>query len=123
MGWYEEYMSNTYITKLESVIKGIKEKDKLIDFLQEENKKLKNEHYEDNELKRLQDKIDQLQSNCSRGFPITENEQKVINKLREEHKKKCPCCSFKYVFEAFPVVEFGYLKCTVCGEELKFMER
>ena len=44
MGWYEEYMSNTYITNLESVIKGIKEKDKLIDFLQEENKKLENEH-------------------------------------------------------------------------------
>lgn len=60
MGWYEEYMSNTYITNLESVIKGIKEKDKLIDFLQEENKKLENEHYKDNELKKLQYKIDQL---------------------------------------------------------------
>lgn len=39
MGWYEEYMSNTYITNLESVIKGIKEKDKLIDFYK---KRIKN---------------------------------------------------------------------------------
>lgn len=123
MGWYEEYMSNTYITNLESVIKGIKEKDKLIDFLQEENKKLKNEHYEDNELKRLQDKIDQLQGDCNRGFPISYNEQEVIDELREKHKKVCPHCSFKYIFEPYSIVEFGYLKCNVCGEEIKFAER
>ena len=123
MGWYEEYMSNTYITNLESVIKGIKEKDKLIDFLQEENKKLENEHYKVNELKKLQYKIDQLQGDCNRGFPISSNEQEVIDELREKHKKVCPHCSFKYVFEQFSIVEFGYLKCTVCGDELKFMER
>lgn len=123
MGWYEEYMSNTYITNLESVIKGIKEKDKLIDFLQEENKKLENEHYKDNELKKLQYKIGQLQGDCNRGFPISYNEQEVIDELREKHKKVCPRCSFKYVFEQFSIVEFGYLKCNVCGEEIKFAER
>ena len=71
----------------------------------------------------MQEKIDKLQGDCNRGFPITYNEQEVIDEFREEHKKKCPHCSFKYIFEPYSIVEFGYLKCNVCGEEIKFAER
>ena len=122
MGWYEEYKTDEYIKNLQSVVEGLKAKDKTIASLQEENKRLRDEHYKDEELKRLQKKIKKLQGDCSRGFPITENEQKDINEFREEHKKECPHCSFKYVFESFPIVTFGYLKCNVCGDEIKFAE-
>ena len=123
MGWYEKHMTDKHIENLQSVIEGLRAKDKQISQLQEENNRLKDEHYKDEELKKLQEKIDRLQGDCARGFPITYNEQEVIDELREEHKKKCPYCSFKYIFESYPIVEFGYLKCDVCGEELKFAER
>lgn len=123
MGWYEEHMTDKYIENLQSAIDGLRAKDKQISQLQEENNRLKDEHYKDEELKKLQEKIKELQGDCVRGFPISKDEQEVINKLREEHKKKCPHCSFKYIFESYPIVEFGYLKCDVCGEEITFAER
>lgn len=123
MGWYEEHMTDKYIENLQITIDGLRAKDKQISQLQAENNRLKDEHYKDEELKKLQEKIKELQGDCTRGFPISKDEQEVINKLREEHKKKCPYCSFKYIFEIYPIVEFGYLKCDVCGEEIKFAER
>ena len=122
MGWYEEYKTEKYVVELQSVIHGLKEKDNVINSLQEENKRLKDEHYKNEELKKLQGRIKKLQGDCSRGFPITFNEQEVIDELREKHKKTCPHCSFKYVFDPFPIVTFGYLKCNVCGDEIKFAE-
>ena len=56
MGWFEEYMTDKYVKKLQSVINGLKEKDKQIESLQEENNRLKDEHYKDEELKKLQEK-------------------------------------------------------------------
>lgn len=123
MGWYEAYRTDEYIENLQAVVDGLRLKDEVIDKLRKENNELKDEHYKDEELQRLHGKIKQLQCDCNRGFSITLEEQKVIDELREKHKKVCPHCSFKYVFEPYSIVEFGYLKCTVCGDELKFMER
>lgn len=33
MGWFEEYMTDKYVKKLQSVINGLKEKDKQIESL------------------------------------------------------------------------------------------
>lgn len=123
MGWYEEYMTNKHIENLQSVANGLKEKDRQIKQLQMENNGLKDEHYKDEELKKLQEKINKLQCDCIRGFPISADEQEKIDKIRKEHKKECPLCDFKYIFESYSLVEFGYLKCNVCGEEIKFAER
>lgn len=123
MGWLEEHQTNECVENLQVVIDRLRGKDKQINRLQEENNRLKDEHYKDEELKNLQEKIKDLQGNCMRGFPISEKEQEKIDKIREEHKKECPHCSFKYIFEPYSIVEFGYLKCNVCGEEIKFAER
>lgn len=123
MGWYEEHMTDKYIENLQITIDGLRAKDKQISQLQEENNRLKDEHYKDEELKKLQEKIKELQGDCARGFPISKDEQEVIDEFRKEHKKECPHCSFKYIFESYPIVEFGYLKCNVCGEEITFAER
>ena len=123
MGWYEEHMTDKYIENLQSVAKGLKEKDRQIKELQVENNRLKDEHYKDEELKKLQEKINKLQCDCIRGFPISADEQEKIDKIRKKHKKECPLCSFKYIFESCSLVEFGYLKCEVCGDEIKFAER
>lgn len=78
MGWYEEYKTDEYIKSLQSVVEGLKTKDKTINSLQEENNRLRDEHYKDEELKKLQEKIDHLEGDCVRGFPITEKEQEKI---------------------------------------------
>lgn len=122
MGWYEEYKTDEYIKSLQSVVEGLKTKDKTINSLQEENNRLRDEHYKDEELKKLQEKIDHLEGDCVRGFPITEKEQEKIDKIRVEHKKTCPLCKFDFVFECCGIVNFGSLKCRICGEEIKFAE-
>lgn len=122
MGWYEEKKTDDCKKMIFTISKCLDEKDKTINKFLEENKKLKDEHYKDKELKKLQEKIKELQENCNRGFPITYNEQKVIDEIREEHKKKCPYCSFSYIFEPYSIVTFGFLRCDVCGEVLKFAE-
>lgn len=122
MGWYEKYMTDKYVKKLQSVINGIEEKDKQIEILQEENNRLRDEHYKDEELKKLRERIDHLEGDCARGFPITEKEQEKIDKIRVEHKETCPLCKFDFVFECCGIVNFGSLKCRICGEEIKFAE-
>lgn len=122
MGWFEEYQTNECVENLQVVIEKLRGKDKQIEYLQNENNRLKDEHYKDEELKRLQEKIESLQSNCRRGFPISEKDQEKIDKIREEHKKKCPHCGFDYLFIPTSIVTFGYVKCDVCGEEIKFAE-
>lgn len=122
MGWYEEHRTKECIDGLQKVIDALDEKDRIINSLREENKKLKDEHYKEKELKKLQEKNEELQGSCTRGFPITEKEQEKIDKIRKEHRKTCPLCKFSYEFECYPMVDFGFLKCNVCGEKIKFAE-
>ena len=114
MGWLEEYQTNECVGNLQVVIDRLRGKDKQIEYLQKENNRLKDEHYKDEELKNLQEKIENLQGDRMRGFPISEKEQEKIDKIREEHKKKCPYCGFNYLFIPTSIVTFG--------EEIKFAE-
>lgn len=104
MGWVEEHQTNECVENLQAVIDRLRGKDKQIEQLRKENNRLRDEHYKDEELKKLQEKIDKLQGDCNRGFPISFNEQEVIDEFREEHKKECPHCSFKYIFEPYSIV-------------------
>ena len=101
MGWLEEYQTNECVENLQVVIDRLRGKDKQIEQLQKENNRLRDEHYKDEELKKLREKID---------------------KIRVEHKKTCPLCKFDFVFECCGIVNFGSLKCRICGEEIKFAE-
>lgn len=120
--WYEKLQDKEDQNCLEKISESLAKKSIRIKYLEEENKKLKDEHYKDDELERLKKEIDRLHADCVRGFPITEGEKKKINAIKEKHKKTCPYCNFKYIFESFAIVEFGYVKCTVCGDEFKFYE-
>ena len=122
MGWYEERRTKECIEGLQKVVDALDEKDRIINSLREKNKKLEDEHYKDKELKKLQEKIEELQGNCTRGFPITVKEQEKIDKIRKEHRKTCPLCKFSYEFVCYPMVDFGFLKCATCGEKIKFAE-
>lgn len=120
--WYEKLQDKEDQDYLEKISESLSRKSMRIKYLEEENKKLKDEHYKDKELEEMKKELDSLHADWLRGFPITKEEKKKIDKIREEHKKTCPYCDFKYVFEQFPIVEFGFLHCNKCGNEFKFCE-
>ena len=103
-----------------------------INRLETDNTALKDEHYKDKELKRLQEKINYLTENMHRGFPITEEEEEKINAWKDNHilekhwkpkkyvTKQGPVdCTFSYQF--FPTIldTTRIVKCS-CGAEFSF---
>lgn len=56
--------------------------------LREENKNLKDEHYKDRELKRLNKELEETKDNLYRGFPIYKDEFDNIEKWQQSHMEK-----------------------------------
>ena len=56
--------------------------------LRKENKELKDEHYKDKELKRINKELEEVKQDLHRGFPIYEDEYKEIEKWRKAHTEK-----------------------------------
>ena len=59
-----------------------------IQYLEEENKKLRDEHFKDEFVQELQKKNERLLQDSRRGFPITEEEKEAIRDWQETHLKK-----------------------------------
>ena len=56
-----------------------------IEYLENENRKLKDEHFKDNYIKKLQNENERILSDSRRGFPITEEEDRAIRKWQQSH--------------------------------------
>jgi hypothetical protein len=117
-------------------IKEINEyKDTRIKALEDENKKLKDEHYKNEELQKLVEANKRLSDEMKYGFPITEEENEAITKWRTAHikkkhwdsKNKCPKSQgaigggFTYEFIPTSIGVIGTIKCS-CGESFCFCE-
>ena len=102
--------------------------------LAEENKRLKNEHYKDDELSEMKDKLDKMQRAYYRGFPISDEEKKKIEEWKDRHDEEVHnahslidkvklggCCGGRYTYEFIPtgIGTIGTIKCS-CGAELTF---
>lgn len=98
------------------------------------NESLKNEHYKDAEIQRLQNVIKVQKEEMDRGFPISEEDfskiQEWIQKHDEEvhganyaeHKYRHAGAiggSYTYEFTPTSIGTFGRVKCT-CGEHFDF---
>lgn len=107
-----------------------------IEKLEKENKALKDEHYKDGELQRIQEELTSLKRARYRGFPISEEEQEKIKKWQKEHDKevhgvtdikgyltKAGAIGGDYTYEFVPtsIGTFGSVKCT-CGAKFEFQE-
>lgn len=123
-----------FTSKIENALNTIKsENDKnmsYILFLQEENKRLKDEAYKDEELKKMKESLDKMKKDYWRGFPITEEEQRKIDNWKEEHNKKHPtkndfggCSGGRYSYHFIPsgLGTSGVIRCS-CGAEFEFQE-
>ena len=97
----------------------------------DENARLKDEHYKDEELQAMKTKMeeaiakkDEIWHDCLRGFPISESEQEQINNWMkkhdtEEHKnpKQYHGCSggdFSYEFYPTAIGTSGVIICDCC---------
>lgn len=115
---------------IDGISKTLKNKDKEIKELRNENEQLRNEAYKDNEFQRLKEHINGLNQIISHSFPISEEEYEKINKWQEEHiKTKHNSDSYagaiggRYTYEFIPtsIGIIGKVRCS-CGEEFVFSE-
>lgn len=134
-------MSSTYFTdSVSDLCHGIVDKvdtyEKRIKYLEEENKKLKDEHYKDSEMQRMKAELKEAKEDLYRGFPIFKEEEKRIKKWQDKHDAEAHglktfkervhaggCIGGRYTYEFIPTSIFtvGIIKCS-CGEKYKFTE-
>lgn len=114
----------SYIIK--NVEDGLKKRDEEITRLREENKRLKDEAYQDSELQMMKSKCEAMQEELRRGFPISEEEDTKIRNWIEKHLTKRHKLivngRFKYEFQDFAEVSVGSVVCTECGESFTFRQ-
>lgn len=121
----------------DEILKALKCRNELnmdrINALEKENERLKSEAYKDEELLKMKKELDELKRNCQRGFPITEEEQKEIDKWIEKHEAsihgispndftmKIGVLRSSYTYNFYPT-QFGVcgkIKCS-CGAKFEF---
>ena len=98
----------------------------------EENKKLKEPFYHDEEMKRLQSTIDSLREKQRHGFFLSLEEETEIEKWKFDHEQKVHGGvkpfragaiggSFEYIFNPTSIGVIGKIRCT-CGDEHVFRD-
>lgn len=102
--------------------------------LREENNKLHDEIYKDNELNKMKTELDNLKKEYYRGFPISEDEQKQIIEWRKKHEAEVHNCytlddrlrrggtvggGYTYEFIPTSIGIVGIIKCS-CGAKFTF---
>lgn len=107
-----------------------------LEFLEEENKKLKDAAYKDIEMKKMKEQLEKMSEEYHRGFPITEGELKMADDWIKKHDaeahgavtnsqrlRRGGCCGGNYSYEFVPtsIGVIGYVKCS-CGEKSIFAD-
>jgi Mg2+ and Co2+ transporter CorA len=128
-----------FIRDLETCLEGIRKINQhnqiVIESLKKENSELKEKHYKDTEMKDMKHRLDKMQKDYWRGFPISEEEQKAIKDWKRKHdeqdhgytpeiRMKAEGCSggrYKYVFVPTSLGVSGRIVCH-CGVEFEFQE-
>ena len=107
---------------------------KNIEYLEAENKQLKDEAYSSSEMKTMKEELEQMEKDYYRGFPISEEENdKIQNWIHKHDEEKHHAKNledrlrlegvsggrFTYRFVPTTLGTIGYLRCS-CGDEFCF---
>ena len=119
-------------TSTENLLNELKEtyerQEYALNELREENKKLKDEAYKDNELIKMKTKYEKMKEDYYRGFPISQAEDNAIENWINEHintKHNRNSYAgviggrFTYEFTPTSIGTIGTVKCS-CGESFIF---
>lgn len=132
-------MSSTYFSdSVSDLCQVITDKadvyEKRIKYLEEENKKLKDEHYKDSEMQRMKTELKKAKDDLYRGFPISKEEEEKIKewqlkhdaekhglKTMEQRLRAGGCIGGRYTYQFVPtgIGTVGEIICS-CGEKFTF---
>lgn len=79
-----EYQSQNIVNDL---LKRLRQLELSVESLKKENAELKSEHYKDEQLSNMKDKLNRMKKDYYRGFPISEEEEAQINKFQDKYRK------------------------------------
>ena len=79
-----EYQSQNIVNDL---LKRLRQLELSVENLKKENTKLKSEHYKDEQLSNMKDKLNRMEKDYYRGFPISKEEEEQINKFQDKYRK------------------------------------
>ena len=130
-------MSSTYFSdSVSDLCQVITDKadvyEKRIKYLEEENKKLKDEHYKDSEMQKMKTELKKAKDDLYRGFPISKEEEEKIKewqlkhdaekhglKTMEQRLRAGGCCGGRYTYQFIGTI--GEVICS-CGEKFTFQD-
>lgn len=105
-------------------------------YLQNQNKKLKEEHYKDTELQKIKEELERVRADMYRGFPISAEEEKRIKEWQDKHDAEvhglktlkervraggCIGGRYSYEFVSTSIGVIGIVKCN-CGAKFTFQD-
>ena len=105
-------------------------------YLQNQNKKLKEEHYKDTELQKMKEELERVRADMYRGFPISAEEEKRIKEWQDKHDAEVHglktlkervraggCIGGRYSYEVAGTNKnvVGIVKCN-CGAKFTFQD-
>lgn len=105
-------------------------------YLQNQNKKLKEEHYKDTELQKMKEELERVRADMYRGFPISVEEEKRIKEWQDKHDAEvhglktlkervraggCIGGRYSYEFVSTSIGVIGIVKCN-CGAKFTFQD-
>lgn len=136
-GYNGEY---THVYKLDDAVRAIlcrnKHDEDRIKWLEEENKKLKEEAWKDEEFSNMKAELDKLKDEYYRGFPITKSEAEAIEKWKRAHEEEVHGLKtnkqrlkargvsggrYSYHFIPTSIGTSGVVRCS-CGAEFEFQK-
>ena len=80
-----EYQSQNIVNDL---LKRLRQLELSVENLKKENAELKSEHYKDEQLSNMKDKLNKMEKEYYRGFPISKEEEIQINKFKDKYRHK-----------------------------------
>lgn len=119
------------------ILNNIEARDSRIKYLEEENKKLKDEAFKDEELKRMQEKLKRTSDALMNSFQISKKEWDKIHEWKKQHeadvhglhtlKERISAHGaagggYSYEFHPTSIVTFGSVVCDRCGAKFQFQE-
>ena len=123
----------TEVYELEDCLKAIRVRNRdnedIIKELKEENKALREGYYKDELIQKMQQKLDRMEEEYYRGFPISKEEENAIDEWKSNHDREAHNNStagaiggrYSYYFVPTSIGVIGTIKCS-CGAEFCFTD-
>ena len=98
------------------------------DRLRNQNKELQDKYWKDETLQKMKTRLDLVEADARRGFPISEEENRKIVEWQQKHIQEKHNGNgyagaiggrFSYIFTPTGIGIFGSCRC-ICGEEFTF---